>query len=91
MAVLYEELNSIENKRGYLLMKRKEILLDQFNRKRRSLETLIKNKSQCLVWTRNTVTSYENKKNVYKQFIIRLKDINVSIENANNGKFYLNE
>jgi len=91
VAFLYEELNSIEKKRGYLLVKRKEILLDKFNRKKRSMEISIKNKSQCLAGIRNTITSYENKKNAYKQFIIRLKDINVSTENVYNGEYTLNE
>lgn len=89
MAIIYKELNTVENKRDYLLMRRKEILLDQFNRKKSSMETLIKKKSQCLIETRNTIKSNENENNVHKHFLMRLKDINVSIESTNYGTFSL--
>lgn len=83
---MYEELNAVENTYNQLQMKRKATLMDHCNRKQRAMEALVEDRSRCFSEMCDLITFYGNRINAYSQFILRLKDLNTSIENTNNGK-----
>lgn len=60
-------------------------MMDQLNRKKLIMEAIINEKKQHIVDTCDVINSYKKKKNIYKEYIGQLKDINKSKENANNG------
>ncbi|VVC44337.1 Guanylate kinase/L-type calcium channel beta subunit,P-loop containing nucleoside triphosphate [Cinara cedri] len=84
VAVLDKEIETIEKNHNDLLTKRKEIMMDKFNKKKSTMEMTMKEKSQIISGIHNTITSYKNKIKTYSQFEICLKDINLSLDNNNN-------
>lgn len=86
MTFLYEKLKTIQNIHNELLIKRKEIIMDEFKRKKSITETIVKKKSNDIIASKNVISSYKNNIKTYKTFMLQFVDINVSIENAINGK-----
>lgn len=70
-------------------MKRKAALMDYCNRKQHAMEALVEDRSRCFSEICDVITSYRNRINACSQFILRLKDLNTSIEITNNGKSVL--
>jgi len=83
---LYEKLKTIQNRHKELLTKRKEIIMDEFKRKKSITEAIVKKKSNDIIASKNVISSYKNNIKTYKTFMLQFADINVSIENAINGK-----
>ncbi|CAI6342927.1 unnamed protein product [Macrosiphum euphorbiae] len=81
---LYEKLKTIQNIHNELLTKRKEIIMDEFKRKKSITETIVKKKSNDIIASKNVISSYKNNIKTYKTFMLQFADINVSIENAIN-------
>lgn len=83
---MYEKLKTIQNRHKELLTKRKEIIMDEFKRKKSITEAIVKKKSNDIIASKNVISSYKNNIKTYKTFMLQFADINVSIENAINGK-----
>jgi hypothetical protein len=86
VTLLYEKLKINQNRHNELLTKRKEIIVDEFNKKKTTSEAIVRKKSNDIIGSRNVIASYENNIKTYKKFILQFTDINVSIENAIKGK-----
>lgn len=86
MTLLYEKLKTIQNRHNELLTKRKEIIMDEFERKKSIAEEMVKKKSNDIIKSRNVISYYKNNIKTYKTFMLQFADIYVSIENAINGK-----
>eukprot|EP00102_Acyrthosiphon_pisum_P015061 XP_008185449.1 PREDICTED: uncharacterized protein PF11_0213-like isoform X2 [Acyrthosiphon pisum] len=84
VTLLYEMLKTIQNRHNKLLTKRKEIIMDEFKKKKSIAEAIVKKKSNYIIASRNVISSYENNIKTYKTFMLQFADINVSIENAIN-------
>ncbi|XP_060849905.1 uncharacterized protein LOC132928954 [Rhopalosiphum padi] len=82
VTLLYEKLKINQNRHNELLTKRKEIIVDEFNKKKTTSEAIVRKKSNDIIGSRNVIASYENNIKTYKKFILQFTDINVSIENA---------
>lgn len=85
MTFLYKELKTIAGKHNKFLLKRKEIMMDLFYKKKYDMEIIVKEKSEHVIRTHNIITSYENKINIYESFIMQLKNLNISIANFDDG------
>lgn len=83
---MYEKLKTIENRHNKLLINRKKTIMDEITKKKSIAETIVKKKSNHIIKSRNVISSYENNIKTYKNFILQIVDINVSIDNAINGK-----
>lgn len=86
MTLLYEKLKTIQNRHNELLIKRKEIIMDEFKRKKSIAEEMVKKKSNDIIGSINVISSYKNNIKTYKTFMLQFADICVSMENAINGK-----
>ncbi|XP_060869210.1 cytoskeletal protein Sojo-like [Metopolophium dirhodum] len=84
VTLLYDKLKTIQNRHNELLTKRKEIIMDEFKRKKSIAEAIVKKKSNDIIASRNVISSYKNNIKIYKTFMLQFADINVSIENAIN-------
>jgi len=60
--------------------------MDAFKRKKSIAEAIVKKKSNDIIASRYVISSYKNNIKTYKTFMLQFADINVSIENAINGK-----
>jgi len=86
VTLLYDKLKTIQNRHKELLTKRKEKIMDEFKRKKSIAEAIVKKKSNDIIASRNVISSYKNNIKTYKTFMLQFADINLSIENAINGK-----
>ncbi|KAL4120892.1 hypothetical protein QTP88_013503 [Uroleucon formosanum] len=84
VTLLYEKLKTIQNRHNELLTKRKEIIMDEFERKKSIAEEMVKKKSNDIIKSRNVISYYKNNIKTYKTFMLQFADIYVSIENAIN-------
>lgn len=89
MSTLLENLKTAKNDYDEIHNKRKEIVMDQFNRKKSAMEAITKEKSQSFVNTRDKMLLYEDKMKTYEQFLMHLKDFDTSLENAKNGIYII--
>lgn len=80
-----KDLKIIQNKCNKLLIERKEIMLVQFNKTKRTMKAIINEKLLNIINIRDTIMFYKNRIKTYKEFIKQLKDLNTYKENANNG------
>lgn len=64
--------------------------MDQCEKKKYDIEAIVKEKSQCFVNTRKMIAFLDHKIKNYNLLLIKLKDLNISTENADNGKSILN-
>jgi len=86
VTLLYDKLKTIQNRHKELLTERKEKIMDEFKRKKSIAEAIVKKKSNDIIASRNVISSYKNNIKTYKTFMLQFADINLSIENAINGK-----
>lgn len=84
---LYEELNTAMINHNELLVKRKEIMMDQFKRKKNDLDAIVKEHSNNIIRTYNVIKFYKNKMPIYKKFVVQLKDLAISTKMVNNGEY----
>jgi hypothetical protein len=84
---LYEKLNTVMNNYNELLVKRKEIIMDQFKRKKSDLDAIEKEHSKKIIGTRNVIKFYKSKMPIYKQFVEQFKDLVTSNEIVKKGEY----
>lgn len=83
---LYKELNTAMNDHSELLEKRKEIMMDQFKRKKSDLDATVKEYSNKIIGSCNVINFYTDKMPIYKKFVKQLKDLAISKEIIKKGK-----
>lgn len=60
--------------------------MDEIKRKKSIVQTIVKKKSNDIIGSRNVIASFKNNIKTYQTFKQQISNINVSIENAINGK-----
>lgn len=86
MTVLYKEMKTIKKSYSALIIKRKQIMIDKFNKKKCAMEVEIREKLQNIVRITHNTTCYKNKIKTYGQYENNLKELNMSLENSYIGK-----
>lgn len=79
-------MSTLKKTHGELLRDQTKIILDRFNMKKSTMETVIRKKSECFTEKRNIIMLYKNKQEIYKQLTIQLEHLNTYTEYYINGK-----